>query len=78
MIRSSPRISSAHIVTHINWSCDIDLFALYILNDKRNLTLFGFALFRKVQILEIYENANFTCRTSKSVSKENLSIWYEI
>ena len=50
----------------------------YVLNDKRNLTLFIFLELVKVQILEINENADFTCRTSKSVFKENLFILYEI
>ena len=37
-----------------------------------------FPLSRKVQILEINENANFTCSTSKNVYKEKIFIWYEI
>ena len=44
----------------------------------KKLDIFCFPLTRKVQILEINENANFACRTPKHVLKEKLFIWYEI
>ena len=48
---------------------------LYILYDKRNLTLFVFLYLVKYKF---NENANFTRRTSKNVFKEKIFIWYEI
>ena len=39
---------------------------------------FCFPLTRKVHILDINENANISCKTSKRVFKENLLIWYDI
>ena len=45
----------------------------FILNDT-----FWFLLTKKVQTIELNENAYLTCRTSESISKENLFVRYEM
>ena len=39
---------------------------------------FSFPLTRKIQTIDINENVNCTCKTSYSILKENLFIWYEM